>query len=164
MKKIFLLLGIMVCQSGFSNSTTYTLDLIPFALSFENNLGGQKIRLFVRSIGNLRYLSKTAKFKIGDEYFKGQLWNYKTKKVAQTNNDKLTLGEFGYYEAETKGSLLDHCKITNVHIELENSFQTGRGTADNDQRDLTAFEKGNTSECDELPLRMRKPVGQGIEL
>lgn len=166
MKILCLLVGLMLSQPIFSASgpQTFTLDIVPFALGFEHNSGEEKIRIYVRSIGNIRFLSKIAKVKIGTIYFESPLTNYKTGKIASDNDNKLTLGEFGYYEANYKGTFLNHCDIYNIQIDLENSFERGPGVKENNQRELTAFELGNSHDCTHLPLRMRKPQGQGIEL
>lgn len=165
MKFLYLMVCLAFCQPVFSGSgpQTYTLDIIPFALGFENNSGEQIIKIYIRSIGNVRFLSQKTKFKIGSNYFESALRNYKTGKIAD-NDNKLTLGEFGYYEVNYKGNLLDHCGVYDVEIDLENSFERGPGVKENNRRDMTAFEMGNTHDCDNLPLRMRKPQGQGIEL
>lgn len=163
MKTVLVLLGLGISTAAYSYGTTYTRDITPFTISLENKNGNQFANIFIRNIGNRNWkTSRQVTLKLNEVEYSSQVKRFPDGALPNTSKTALGYGDIGFYQINVKGKRLSHCQLNKVHIEIKNSFQRGRGTQDNDQRDLASFEMGNSSNCPNLPVALRKPVGMGI--
>jgi hypothetical protein len=163
MKIVIALLGVGICTTAFSYGTTYTRDITPFTVGFENKAGNQIARIYIRNIGNRKWkTTRKVTIKLNKVEYSSQVRKFPEGILPNSDKAALGYGGVGFYEVSVKGKKLNHCQLNKVHIEIENSFQRGKGTADNDLRELGSFEMGNNSNCPNLPVALRRPDGMGI--
>ncbi len=117
----------------------YKRDLIPTKIKFENTATFQKINIFVKNNGNVRFegeAARTVEIKINDKIFPALLT------LPIEPSEVSTLIVF------STDPLLSHCEEIKIEIDTDHSaLQIGNGVNANDLANLVAFEIGQIPLC-----------------